>query len=76
MFLTEMEEILDITDAVEFKKIMVPLFQRLGQCVASPHFQVTKCFVPIDARFSPSIRAGSGEGSVLLEQRLHCQSSQ
>ena len=41
MFLTEMEEILDITDAVEFRKIMVPLFQKIGQCVSSSHFQVT-----------------------------------
>ncbi|ORY97639.1 phosphatase 2A regulatory B subunit-domain-containing protein [Syncephalastrum racemosum] len=42
MFLTELEEILDITDAVEFRKIQGPLFQRLGQCVASPHFQVAE----------------------------------
>ncbi|CDS07977.1 hypothetical protein LRAMOSA01926 [Lichtheimia ramosa] len=42
MFLTEMEEILDVTDAIEFKKIMVPLFQRLGSCVSSPHFQVAE----------------------------------
>ncbi|KAG2225715.1 hypothetical protein INT45_011383, partial [Circinella minor] len=42
MFLTEMEEILDITDAVEFRKIMVPLFQKIGQCVSSSHFQVAE----------------------------------
>jgi serine/threonine-protein phosphatase 2A regulatory subunit B' len=45
MFLNEFEEILDVTDAVEFKNIMVPLFQRLAQCVSNPHFQV-KWHVP------------------------------
>ncbi|KAF7721784.1 Serine/threonine-protein phosphatase 2A 56 kDa regulatory subunit gamma isoform [Apophysomyces ossiformis] len=42
MFLNEIEEILDVTDAVEFKKIMIPLFQQLAQCVSSPHFQVAE----------------------------------
>ncbi|KAI9310582.1 serine/threonine-protein phosphatase 2A regulatory subunit delta isoform [Dichotomocladium elegans] len=42
MFLTEMEEILDITDAQEFRAVMVPLVQRLGQCVSSEHFQVAE----------------------------------
>ncbi|CAO3596477.1 unnamed protein product [Absidia cylindrospora] len=42
MFLNELEEILDVTDAVEFKKIMCPLFQRLAQCVSNPHFQVAE----------------------------------
>ncbi|KAG0186487.1 hypothetical protein DFQ28_007717 [Apophysomyces sp. BC1034] len=42
MFLNEIEEVLDVTDAVEFKKIMVPLFHRLAQCVSSPHFQVAE----------------------------------
>lgn len=40
LFLTELEEILDVTDAEEFKVIMVPLFQKVGQCVSSSHFQV------------------------------------
>ncbi|KAI8335420.1 protein phosphatase 2A regulatory B subunit [Chlamydoabsidia padenii] len=42
MFLNEFEEILDVTDAMEFKNIMVPLFQRLAQCVSNPHFQVAE----------------------------------
>ncbi|KAI9312429.1 phosphatase 2A regulatory B subunit-domain-containing protein [Dichotomocladium elegans] len=42
MYLTELEEILDVADAVEFKKVMVPLFHRLGQCTSSPHFQVAE----------------------------------
>ncbi|CAO3596492.1 unnamed protein product [Absidia cylindrospora] len=42
MFLNEFEEILDVTDAVEFKKIMGPLFERIAQCVSNPHFQVAE----------------------------------
>ncbi|KAI8394001.1 protein phosphatase 2A regulatory B subunit [Radiomyces spectabilis] len=42
MFLTEIEGILDIVDAVEFQRIMEPLFQRLAKCVSSPHFQVAE----------------------------------
>jgi serine/threonine-protein phosphatase 2A regulatory subunit B' len=40
LFLDEIEEILDEIDPEEFKKIQVPLFKRIGQCVASMNFQV------------------------------------
>uniref|UniRef100_A0A1I7YTP0 Serine/threonine protein phosphatase 2A regulatory subunit n=1 Tax=Steinernema glaseri TaxID=37863 RepID=A0A1I7YTP0_9BILA len=42
MFLGELEEILDVMEESEFHKIMVPLFQQLGRCVSSPHFQVAE----------------------------------
>ncbi|KAI8048759.1 phosphatase 2A regulatory B subunit-domain-containing protein [Gilbertella persicaria] len=42
MFLNEIEEILDVTDNVEFPKIMVPVFQKIAQCVSSCHFQVAE----------------------------------
>ncbi|KAG6878716.1 hypothetical protein C0993_011531 [Termitomyces sp. T159_Od127] len=42
MFLNEVEEILDVTDPVEFQKIQVPLFHRLGRCINSQHFQVAE----------------------------------
>lgn len=42
MFLNEIEEILDIVDVPEFQQIMRPLFIKLSQCVASPHFQVSE----------------------------------
>lgn len=48
MFLNELEEILDVIEPNEFVKVMKPLFRKLGQCVSSPHFQVSKaklCFV-------------------------------
>ena len=40
MFLNEVEEILDVIEAQEFQKIMVPLFQQLAKCISSLHFQV------------------------------------
>ena len=42
MFLNELEEILDVMDAAEFKKIIKPLFSQLAKCVSSPHFQVAE----------------------------------
>lgn len=41
MFLGEVEEILDIIEPEQFKKIIEPLFKQLAKCVSSPHFQVT-----------------------------------
>lgn len=42
MFLNELEEILDVIEPQEFRKIMKPLFQQLARCVSSPHFQVAE----------------------------------
>ncbi|KAI3695452.1 hypothetical protein L1987_78449 [Smallanthus sonchifolius] len=42
MFLGELEEILEVTQAVEFEKFMGPLFLRIGQCLNSSHFQVAE----------------------------------
>lgn len=42
MFINEIEEILDIVDTSEFPKIMVPVFQKISQCVSSSHFQVAE----------------------------------
>ncbi|KAM3186877.1 Serine/threonine-protein phosphatase 2A 56 kDa regulatory subunit alpha isoform [Hymenolepis weldensis] len=39
MFLGEIEEILDIIDPTQFKKIMVPLFRQIAKSVSSSHFQ-------------------------------------
>lgn len=41
MFLGEIEEILDIIDPTQFKKIMVPLFRQIAKSVSSSHFQVS-----------------------------------
>lgn len=40
MFLNELEEILDVIEPHEFRKVMKQLFQQLARCVSSPHFQV------------------------------------
>ncbi|KAK0554251.1 serine/threonine-protein phosphatase 2A 56 kDa regulatory subunit delta isoform [Tilletia horrida] len=42
MFLSEVEEILDVIEASEFVKIQVPLFQQLQRCINSQHFQVAE----------------------------------
>ncbi|GAV07420.1 hypothetical protein RvY_17255-2 [Ramazzottius varieornatus] len=42
MFLNELEEILDVIEPAEFQKIMIPLFQQLGRCISSSHFQVAE----------------------------------
>ncbi|KAI5556354.1 hypothetical protein POPTR_018G034200v4 [Populus trichocarpa] len=42
MFLGELEEILEAISMVEFQKVMVPLFWRIGCCINSLHFQVAE----------------------------------
>ncbi|KAK2864188.1 hypothetical protein Q7C36_003342 [Tachysurus vachellii] len=42
MFLGEMEEILDVIEPTQFKKIQELLFKQISKCVASPHFQVAE----------------------------------
>lgn len=42
MFLTEVEEILDVIEPSEFQKIMDPLFRQIAMCVQSTHFQVAE----------------------------------
>ena len=40
LFLGELEEILELTQAPEFQKVMLPLFRQLARCLNSQHFQV------------------------------------
>lgn len=42
MFLGEIEEILDVTEPTQFKKIEEPLFKQISKCVSSSHFQVAE----------------------------------
>ncbi|KAG1173458.1 hypothetical protein G6F70_005857 [Rhizopus microsporus] len=42
MFISTIEEILDICDNNEFQKIKIPVFQKIAQCVASTHFQIAE----------------------------------
>ncbi|KAI3457354.1 hypothetical protein Pfo_014017 [Paulownia fortunei] len=42
MFISEMEEVLEATQAAEFQRCMVPLFRQIGCCVNSSHFQVAE----------------------------------
>jgi len=42
LLLNEVEEILDVIEPDEFRKIMGPLFTKLAACVGSAHFQVAE----------------------------------
>lgn len=42
MFLGEIEEILDVIEPTQFKKVQEPLFKQISRCVANPHFQVAE----------------------------------
>ncbi|PIN09094.1 Serine/threonine protein phosphatase 2A, regulatory subunit [Handroanthus impetiginosus] len=42
MFLGELEEVLEATQAPEFQRCMVPLFRQIGHCLSSSHFQVAE----------------------------------
>ncbi|PWA71334.1 protein phosphatase 2A regulatory B subunit family protein [Artemisia annua] len=42
LFLGELEEVLEATQATEFQMCMVPLFRQLARCLNSPHFQVAE----------------------------------
>mmetsp|Transcript_15444 Transcript_15444/g.39345 ORF Transcript_15444/g.39345 Transcript_15444/m.39345 type:complete len:469 (-) Transcript_15444:18-1424(-) len=42
LYLGEMEEILELTQAPEFQEVMEPLFTRIAKCLNSAHFQVAE----------------------------------
>jgi serine/threonine-protein phosphatase 2A regulatory subunit B' len=42
LFLNELEEMLELTQASEFHRMMVVLFRRLALCIRFPHFQVAE----------------------------------
>ncbi|KAL5976631.1 hypothetical protein ACLOJK_020964 [Asimina triloba] len=42
LFLGELEEILELTQAAEFQRCVLPLFRQIGRCLTSSHFQVAE----------------------------------
>ena len=42
LFLGELEEILEMTQAQEFAKVLEPLFRQLARCLNSSHFQARR----------------------------------
>lgn len=40
LFLGELEEVLEMTQQLEFSHVLVPLFKQLARCLNSQHFQV------------------------------------
>lgn len=49
MILGEVEEILEVIDAKNFKTIAEPLFQQLAKSIVSPHFQVSLSSSPLES---------------------------
>lgn len=77
MFLGEIEEILDVIEPTQFKKIEEPLFKQISKCVSSSHFQVKKRVLKAKEELAvthllwlltPKLRvSGCGKSFVLLE---------
>ena len=42
LFLGELDEVLELTQAAEFGKVLQPLFRQVSRCITSPHFQVAE----------------------------------
>lgn len=42
LFLGELEEVLELTQAEEFSAVMEPLFRQISRCLTSSHFQVAE----------------------------------
>ena len=55
LFLGELEEILELTQPLEFQRVLVPLFKQLARCLTSAHFQV-RMIVCVDTSVAPKKR--------------------
>lgn len=42
LYLNELEEVLELTQAEEFKTLLKPLFKQISKSIGSPHFQVAE----------------------------------
>jgi len=42
LFISEIEELLNVVDELHFKRVRVPIFKRVGACFKSQHFQVAE----------------------------------
>jgi len=42
LYLSELEEVLEMTEQPQFEKLIVPVFKRVAACICSPHFQVAE----------------------------------
>jgi serine/threonine-protein phosphatase 2A regulatory subunit B' len=42
LFLGELDEVLELTQAAEFTRVLQPLFRQVSRCITSPHFQVAE----------------------------------
>lgn len=70
MFLGEIEEILDVIEPTQFKKIQELLFKQISKCVASPHFQVQ---TENDLHYSQSLMLNCLYGNLKCQQILQAR---
>lgn len=42
LYLSELEEVLEMTEQPQFEQLIVPVFKRIAACICSPHFQVAE----------------------------------
>eukprot|EP01084_Bolivina_argentea_P001888 3500_1 len=42
LYLSELEEVLEMTEQPQFEKLIIPIFKRIAACICSPHFQVAE----------------------------------
>jgi len=42
LFLSELEEVLEMTEQAQLELLIDPIFKRIGTCIANPHFQVAE----------------------------------
>lgn len=47
-FISELEEVLEVTQTAEFQRCMVPLFHQIAHCLSSSHFQVLHTYAVCD----------------------------
>lgn len=47
MFLSELEELMEMISLDEFERIMIPIFRRIRCCLGSSHYQVSSCLYVI-----------------------------
>lgn len=82
LFLGEMEEILELTQAPEFALVMKPLFRQIAKCLNSSHFQVAEralflwnngegCWIASNALWLVSVGPTLKLGTLVSFRRIH-----
>ncbi|KAL9331998.1 hypothetical protein ACSQ67_001608 [Phaseolus vulgaris] len=68
LFLGELEEVLEATQAAEFQRCMVPLFRQVARCLNSSHFQLKDVLVDVE---KPKLSRNVAERTLFLWNNEH-----